>query len=127
MFKKLIVSKSMRRRVSWVIAGILIFPFILFFHSSARGPSRGPGGTAGTLFDRHVPWEEFQEEQRVVRTEMELQLGQAVPDELMPMVIQTTWERLMLAEEAAREHVRVEDRELASYIQRQIPAFQDNG
>jgi len=127
MFKKLIVSKSMRRRVSWVIAGVLIFPFILFFHSSARGPSRGPGGAAGTLFGRPIPWDTFQEEQRIVRTEMEVQLGQAVPGELMPMVTQTAWERLMLAEEAAREHVRVDDRELASYIQREIPAFQDNG
>ncbi len=126
MFKKLIVSKTARRRVSWIIAGVLIFPFILFFHSSARGPARGPGGDAGILFGHHVPWEAFEEEQRVVRTEMELQLGQ-IPEGLLPMITQTTWERLMLAEEAAREHVRVDDRELAAYIEREIPAFQNNG
>lgn len=126
MFKKLMVSKTMRRRVSWIIFAVLTLPFILFFHLPGRAPGRGPGGTAGTLFGQPVLWEEFQAETQVVRQQLAQQLGGDVPEELTPLVTQQAWERLMLLGEAKRERLTVTDQELATTVQT-IPAFSDNG
>ena len=45
MFKKIVLLPHWRRRVSWTIALVLLFPFIMFFHASGgRLPGVGPGG-----------------------------------------------------------------------------------
>ncbi len=125
MFKKLIVSKRLRRRVSWVSPAILILPFIIFFHASSQAPSRGPGGSAGVIFGKHIPWETFQEVYQVAERRVESQLGE-IPDALKPLLVQSTWDWLMLLEEARRRHLGVTDAQLLAAIQREV-AFQDHG
>jgi len=125
MFKKLIVSKSLRRHVSWVIAAVLIIPFILFFHTTNQRSGNGPGGTAGVIFGKRIPWQTFEEQRRALRRQFELQLGE-IPDALNALLNQYTWDRLILLEEAKHQRLHVSDRELASSIQR-ISAFQDHG
>jgi len=127
MFKKLIASHQMRRRVSWIIAAILILPFIFFFHATGQAPPRGPGGTAGTLFGKPVPWEQFQEQQRWVRQQVAGRLGGDIPEAFEPMIARLAWDRILLAREAARRRVRVEDRELVQFIQEQLPIFKEEG
>ena len=129
MFKKLISSHALRRRTSWVIAGVLILPFVLFFHATGRAPTQGPGGTAGVIFGKPVSWDVFQQERLWIRRQMESQLGdQELPEEIIgPLITQSTWNRLILLEEAKRLRLRVADQEIAAFIQQQIPAFQENG
>ncbi len=126
MFRKLIASKTMRRRVSWIIAAVLILPFILFFHATGRAPATGPGGAAGIMFGKRISWETFEEQRRWLRQQLEQRFGESLPEAMEPMVVQATWDRLMLLEHAQRSRVRVNDQELARNIQ-QIPLFQEEG
>lgn len=125
MFKRLIKSKTMRQRTSWMIAGILILPFILFFHATGRTPIKGAGGTAGVVFGRQIPWETFQQQQMWVRRQWENRFGD-IPEAIEGLLTQATWDRLILLEEAKRRRLRVDDRELAAFIER-LPVFQEQG
>src|SRR3989338_2913529 len=122
MFKKLIVSPALRRRVSWVIAAVLILPFIFFFHASSQQPS---AGAAGEIFGKPVSWDLFQEHYRMTALRLESQLGE-VPEALRPLLIQSTWDWLLLLEEAKRRKVRVSDEEVRRQIQEE-PIFRENG
>src|SRR3989338_3633320 len=129
MFKRLIVSHRMRRRVSWAVAAILILPFLFFFHATGQAPSRGPGGTAGIVFGKAVDWDAFQDERRSIQRRFEDQFaGQfgELAELLQPMLTQSTWDRLILLEEARRTRLRVDDEEVAAAI-RQLPEFQEEG
>jgi len=130
MFKRLFQSQAARRHTSWVIAVVLILPFVFFFHASIASitsPPKGEeGGTAGTLFGKPVPWEVFQREQRWIRFKLQTLAAQMPFDVLEPMVNQAAWERLMLLEEAKRRGLRLDDLELAAAIQR-LPDFQQDG
>ena len=123
MFKKLVLSTTLRRRVSWVITVVLLLPFAVFF--TMRAPLKGPGGDAGMLFGTRIPWDTFDEHQFWVRRQLASKLSD-MPDLLEPMVTQTTWERLMLLEEAKHRYLRLDAGAVAHLIQR-IPAFQEQG
>src|SRR3989338_1635878 len=101
MFKRLIRSETFRQRTVWVVAAVLILPFILFFSSST--PVNGPGADeAGRLFGRPVPWDAFRQQRVWVRRQLPEELD--LPEETLT---QATWERLMLLAEAKRRRVRV--------------------
>ncbi len=125
MFKKLMASHRVRRRVSWMIAAILILPFIFFFHATGQAPIRGPGGIAGTLFGRPVPWDAFQEERGWMARQLKNRLGD-MADSFSSMITTFTWDRLLLAAEARHRHLRIDDKTLAEFIEK-IPAFQEQG
>lgn len=125
MFKKLIASHQMRRRVSLIIAAVLVLPFILFFHATGQTPTSGPGGSAGILFGKRIPWETFQSQRLWLQRQWEHQFGD-LPQAMEAMLTSSTWDRLILLEEAKRQGLRVDDAELASTIE-QISAFQDQG
>ena len=105
MFKRLIVSHRMRRRVSWAVAAILILPFLFFFHATGQAPSRGPGGTAGIVFGKAVDWDAFQDERRWLQRQFEGQFGE-LAEAMQPLLTQSTWDRLILLEEARRTRLR---------------------
>jgi peptidyl-prolyl cis-trans isomerase D len=126
MFKRVIRSITLRRRTAWVITGLLLLPFVLFFHASGRLPTGGPGGAAGRIFGKDVPWEEFQEQRIWIRRQFANQVGPDLSPELNQLITQYTWERLMLLAEAKRIRLRVHDQALAAFIQR-IPGFQEQG
>ena len=122
MFKKLIRSKAFRERVTWGVALVLIFPFLLFFHSSFVARHAGQGGIAGTLFGKPVPWEQFERQSRWARRQLEQESGR--PPERV--VNQLAWERLLVLAQAKRERVRTPDIEVARVIH-QLPQFQADG
>ena len=126
MYKRLFLSAAARRRTSWIIAGVLILPFIFFFHGSIRESMTGAGGAAGTLFGKRIPRETFEQHRLWSRIKLGGQLGGAPASLLEPLIAQYTWERLMLVHEAKRRGLRVDDLELARLIQ-SIPDFQQNG
>ena len=128
MFKQLFKSPAVRRRTSWVIASVLILPFVLCFHATRQSPVKGPGGIAGVIFGKQIPWEVFEEQQRSIRRQLEAQMDQLsqVPEIMAPLLTQYTWDKLILVQEAKREGFRVEDREVATLIQR-APEFQRDG
>jgi peptidyl-prolyl cis-trans isomerase D len=125
MFKRLIRSPQARRRTSWVIAGVLILPFIFFFHAASTSPPHGPGGTAGILFGQQIPWQRFEAEWRWLRRQWQARLGQ-VPQTLEAALTSSAWDRLMLLEEAQRLGLSASDEELAVAI-RELPQFQQDG
>lgn len=125
MFKKLIVSKVLRRRVNWIIAAILILPFVLFFHTSLQSPVKGVGGVAGELFGKPVPWETYQQQLQWVRTQWQARFGD-IPEGMEGLLAPQAWERLMLLHEAQQLRLRVSDHDLAEFIHR-LPPFQENG
>lgn len=125
MFKKVLRLKSHRTVALWIVV-LLALPFLLFFHWGAGQSGSGPGGTAGVIFGRPVPWERYDQAYRAIRRTLESQFaGNPVPDAFEPILRQQTWDRLILQEEA-RRRVAVTDEELARDIQSQ-PTFQQAG
>ncbi len=124
MFKKLIVSEAMRRRVSWTIAIILFLPFIIFFSPMSQSMRGGAGDSAGMIFGKRISRETFQEQRTWLERQWENRFGE-IPEMLQPMLTQSTWDRLILLEEAKHRHLQIDDQELAAFIQ-QTPVFQDH-
>jgi len=116
MFKRLIKSQAMRQRVSWLIAAVLILPFIFFFHATAFRPPAGPGGTAGVLFGKPVSWDTFERYYRMAQSRLESQYGE-LPEGLRPLIVQSTWDWLLLLEEAKRQRLRTGDAALRAAIE----------
>ncbi len=125
MFKKLITSKALRSRTSWILAFVLVPPFIFFFHLFSGSSKDVSGGAAGTLFGRPVSAETFQLHHQWIRRQWLSRL-QEIPAIAEPMLRQAAWDRLVLLEEAARRGLQVTDGELSSSIHA-IEAFQENG
>ena len=125
MFKRLITSHRFRARVALGVTITLLIPFAVFFTANQL-PFGRRSDAAGTLFGKDVPWQTFQDEQRWIQPRIEQQLGQQSGQLVALLTTQWAWERLMLEEEAKRSRLRVDDRELATFLQH-IPAFQDHG
>ena len=125
MFKKLIVSPAFRRRVSWIIAAVLILPFLLFFSSSNFSTGRR-GQSAGTLFGKAVPLSAFEDLQQGLRRQWADRYPGLPPDFLESMLTRSVWDRLTLLAEGKRQRLPISDLDIAARIQR-VPDFQDNG
>ncbi len=125
MFGRLIRSHALRRRVSWVIAAILLLPFILFFHATGQMPN-GPGGAPGTVFGKPIPWQTYQEQYRQVSAQWKQQFGGDIPAGFESFLQQSVWDRILLMEEAKRERIRVTDDDVLAVIQKD-PNFQEAG
>ena len=125
MFRRLILSHALRQRVSWIIAAVLILPFIFFFHATGQSPMKGPGGIAGTVFGKSISWDEFAVQRRWLQRQFEEQFRQA-PELIEGLLTRYTWERIMLIEEAKRRRLRIDDAELVALLERQA-AFQEQG
>jgi peptidyl-prolyl cis-trans isomerase D len=126
MFRGLMKSEAMRRRVSWTIAAVLILPFLIYFHAGLQGSAKGPGGSAGRLFGKDIPWDAFEAQRAWVHRQWANQLGGNVPEQLEPMVTQQAWDRLMLLEQARQRKLTISDEALAAFI-RQQTVFQQEG
>ena len=125
MFKKVLRLIGRRTVALWIVI-ILALPFILFFHWGGGNAGPGPGGTAGVIFGRPIPWERYDQTYRAIRRGLESQFADnPVPDAFEPILRQQTWDRLILQEEA-RRRMSVTDEELARSIQTQ-PTFQQAG
>ena len=125
MFKQLIASRTIRARVALIVAAVLIVPVAISL-TVTQLPFARRGDTAGRLFGKAVPMQTFQEERRWVQQQADRQFGGASSESLAPLVTQWAWDKLMLEAEAKRTHLRVNDQELAAFLQK-IPAFQDHG
>lgn len=124
MFKEFMRSPKYRRRLSLIIAGSLLLPLAFYFQASSK-PPRGPGGAAGMMFGKPVPWDVFEAERAQLRRLFQQQFGD-MADLMLPMLTQATWDRLLLLEEAKRRRMTIGDQELARTIE-QDPTFQKNG
>jgi peptidyl-prolyl cis-trans isomerase D len=134
MFRKLMKSEALRKRTSWILAAVLIPPFLFFFHMFVSNPSDGASaGSAGTIFGKPVPWDTYQQQYQWVRNQWENRLSESSPDRrveipeaLLPLIEETAWDRLLILEAAKRARVRISDEELAAFI-KQDPTFHVNG
>ena len=130
MFRKLMKSENLRRRTSWVLALVLVPPFIFFFHLFSKAPTTaGPGGVAGTVFGKPVSWDTFEQQYLWVRRQWEARLGESsqgrsaeVQEALKPMLTDAAWDRVILLAAANRAKLRISDEALAAVI-RSDPAF----
>jgi len=133
MYKRLMQSKKLRARTSWIVALILTPPFIIAFQSFLTPPSeKDPVYNAGSIFGEPVTRETFDLHYLALRRNLENRLADQNEDfALLPpafnsLIQQQTWNRLLLLHEAKRRGMRVSDEELAAVI-RATPAFQANG
>ena len=132
MFRKLMQSRKLRSRTSWILAVVLVPPFIFFFHLfTSPTQQAGPTGAAGTIFGQPVSWDRYLQHYVAVRRLWEDRLasnGEPVdlPTSLEPLIEQAAWDRLILIEDARRTRLRVTDEQLAAAI-RGDPLFQVNG
>lgn len=124
MFRQLLRLKKRQVMVLWLLVIVFVLPFILFFHAGSLSPSYGPGGAAGEIFGRKVPWEVFQEELRLATQQLRAAFGE-LPDGFEEVLRQQTWDWLILKEEAQRTQ-RVSDEDVAAALRRQ-PQFQQDG
>ncbi|MBI3319792.1 MAG: SurA N-terminal domain-containing protein [Candidatus Omnitrophica bacterium] len=127
MFNRILRSKSLKARVRWIMGGLLVMTatsLVISFQWQGGGAKPGPGGAAGVIFGRQIPWEVFQQEYRLIHRHLEEQAGR-IPANLEPFVRQQTWDRLILQAEA-RRRVRVSDQDVARHLHRQ-PLFQRDG
>ena len=124
MFRRILKSKKVQASAMWIVAVVMISPFIFSQLSSMRR-NAGPGGTAGIVFGRKIPWERFEQEYRLVQKSFLAQLGGDVPETFVPYLREQAWDRVIL-QETARRQVKISDQELARYIQT-LPTFQKDG
>lgn len=115
--------KWVRKQITW-IASVAVGGMILWLAFSATTLQRAQEGSAGILFDRPVPAQEYRRSLEAVLHEALLRFGdryrQQVPEEQLQ---QQAWERLILLTEARRLGLRVSDGEVIQQIQK-IPIFQ---
>ncbi len=124
MFRQLLRLKKRQTIVLWLLVIVFVLPLVLFFHAGTVSQSAGPGGAAGEIFGRKIPWEIFQEEHRLLTLGFQAQFGD-IPEALESFLQQQTWDRLILKEEARRTQ-RVSDEEVAASVRRQSQ-FQQHG
>ena len=124
-------SKALRARTSWLLAIVLIPPFIFFLFSSSPVSGRR-ADVAGTLFGKPVPLDRYRTHYQLTRRQWAAQFAgpdgrpMVIPDSLEPLLAQTVWDRLLLIEEAKARRLRITDQELAEVIRR-TPSFQVDG
>lgn len=129
MFRRILKEKRIRSHTRWFLlflVAVLIVPLVLFFHSTAAPSRRGPGGIAGELFGRRIPWETFEQEYRLMEQDLASRFGGSLPEGFEPFVRRQTWDRLIVREAAARRRIRISDEALAAHI-RSLPIFQEQG
>jgi len=125
MFRELIKQEKLHGAIKWLLVLVIIVPMV-FFGAMWVGSARhaGPGGKAGELFGRAVPWEEFQQEHQLLSRSLRAQMG-TIPEAFEPFLRQQTWDRLILKAEAKRT-IRISDEQVAQYLRTQ-PTFQLKG
>lgn len=123
MFRRLTRATHHRRLILWLLVIVFVVPLVFFFHAGLNTRNQD-GSVAGTIYGRPVPWQTFEEEYRWLRRSMESQLGE-LAEFFEPYLREQTWDRLLLKEEA-RRRIKVSDKDLADFIQRE-PTFQQNG
>lgn len=124
MFRQVLKLKKRQAVILWLLVIVFVLPLILFFHAGSLTPSNGPGGVAGEIFGRKIPWEIFQEEYRLLQLGLQTQFGD-IPEALKGFLQQQTWDRLILKEEARRTQ-RISDAEVATSLHRHTQ-FQQHG
>ena len=133
MFRKLMKSRKLRTRTSWIVALVLIPPFIFAFHLFFDPtPDTALGAAAGTIFGKPIPWDEYQQHYTQTRRRLESRLAGPdgvpvqLPDAFESLIVDRVWNRLILIEEAKNAKLRISDEELARAI-RSDPVFQFQG
>ncbi len=124
-FRKKHISKTI-----WIILAILILPAFVFWGFGSYMRGRREESYAGKIGKRAVSLLEYRDAYLAVKNLAIIQLG--IPEEKLDEVgsyidlNSQAWERLVLLDEAKREHLRVTDKEVVAQIE-SYPFFQRNG
>ena len=120
MFKAL--RKNMKK-IMW----LLVAAFVLWMISSAIVERRSGPQYAGKIRGRVITWEEFSRAHDAVRHQLTLAYGDKARDVAQSVNLeQEAWARIILLDEAKRQQIKVQDKEVIDLISR-IPYFQQDG
>jgi len=112
----------------WIALIVIIGPaFVLWGVGSFQKSGKENGEDFGTIFGRKVSRQEYVSALKMSQLQMRMQFGESY-EELLKFIDlkQITTQRLVLQREAQRRHIRVSDRDVVAYIQKD-PSFARNG
>ena len=120
-------NKRLMKRIIWGLAIVIIPPFVFWGAGSAlRSRDKGPA-YAGTIFGAKVSFDEYNSAWRAVKDQALMIYGTRFRDISDQLDLnRQAWDRLLLLKEAARERIRVSDRDVIAAIQK-FPFFQSRG
>lgn len=119
MLKFLRKRKNIRRIM--LAGAILIIPTFLLWGVGSAVRGKKTQDLAGTIFDRKVSIKEFYKSFNVIRDRIIRNYGMDLPQEF---IIDMTWERLILLQEAQRRGIKIDNNEISAEIKK-LPQFQD--
>lgn len=118
--------KFVRKRIK-IFLWILLIAFLLWGIGAALSNRQNPGASAGTLYGRAVPLQEYQAAWEQTRHRAILTYGERAMTLLPPPVLdRQAWDTLLLLQAAHRAHLRAGDREVIAELRR-WPLFQRDG
>jgi peptidyl-prolyl cis-trans isomerase D len=123
MLLKFFRKRKNMKLIMWGIAILIIPAFVIWGSgSSDKKKTEGPG-YAGKIFGKKISYEQYADMWQVSRDYAVRAFGANVPPE---MIDQLAWNRLLLLEEAEREKITADDRDVIKQIT-SFQAFQRNG
>ncbi len=122
MLLKFFRKKKNMKRIMWGLA-IMIIPAFVIWGAGTSGKKRKGPNYAGRIFDRNVSFKEYADMWSVTRDYLTKSSGRNIPPEFID---QMTWNRLILLEEAKKEGITANDKEVVKRIA-SFPVFQRNG
>lgn len=124
---KIIRKKGVIKKVLWILTFMIIISFG-FWGTTARIDT--PGGRfdcAGQIFGKKISFEQFEESRLHARHQALLRYGEQF-FKISPFLNleEETWNRLILIQEAKRQHMKVSDQEVIESVEA-LPLFQRDG
>ena len=124
---KIIRRKGFIKKVLWLLTFVIIISFGFWGTAARVNTPNGRLDYAGKIFGKKISFEQFEESQLHARHQALLRYG-AEFFKISPFLNleEEAWNRLILAQEAKRQKIKVNDQEVVESIEA-LPPFQRDG
>jgi len=124
---KIIRRKGFIKKVLWILTFVIIISFGFWGTTARVNTQNGRLEYAGKIFGKKISFEQFEESQIHARHQALLRYGEQF-FKISPFLNleEEAWNRLILASEAKRQHIKVSDQEVVESIEA-LPVFQRDG
>jgi parvulin-like peptidyl-prolyl isomerase len=125
---KILRDKKNAKKIWITLCAVIIVPFIFWgAGSSVRNRGETTDASAGTIFGRKVPVEDYTQAVQAVQIQALMQYGDKLEEVRDYLNLEgQAWDRLILLREAKRRRIRISDKEVVATIQR-YPFFKKDG
>lgn len=124
---KIIRKKGFIKKVLWVLTFVIIISFGFWGTTARVNTPNGRLDYAGKMFGKKISFEQFAESELHARHQALLRYGEEF-FKISPFLNleEEAWNRLILAQEAKRQHIKVNDQEVVESVEA-LPVFQRDG